>query len=240
MHPIADHWRFACAASQTQCREIIPKSYTFTEFKNDLDKVSIWENDDEVFVEWDGTKGTLADWKQNFDLCPNREGFHHEFANATENFRVAIVDYLKPMKKKKKRTGGHSHGGGHAPTSAFYIERLSHITFDEIITYGSPPYALDENKVKNVTRVVCGNDPVEMRCLTRWRIFRCIKRIPNPIRTKGCPNGDKLKVLDHDYAPYSNSLALFCKSIGDVEGEKCMRELFEMNSSRFKHLEGFC
>jgi pimeloyl-ACP methyl ester carboxylesterase len=228
-------WMFAAAASQTQCRSVLPAGGMLTEFKNRDDRLSIWEYESRVFIGWDGTKGTGRDWGQNaWSLIPNREGFAAIPTIAVVWFLRDLADYLRGAQDKETDMLGHSQGGQHTGIAPYYLHRLHGIRITRATSFGGPPYALDETKTKPpVTRVVCGGDWVECKWMNN------VKRAPNRVQLDGCPGGEKYThLLDHDYGPYTWGMERYCERIGDADGAAAMQRLLDVCGHTWRKLEG--
>jgi len=235
MNALAEGFLFAAAASQQQCCALISKSYTRNVLKNDIDRVSIWESEERIYEGWNGTEPHLQDWKENFDVCPNRDGIHHGCAVSVDRLLRALID-IEESTKKPVTEVGHSQGGAHAHVSAYYKRRQAHMRSAGPICYGGSPWAMDEYCVPSGVRVTCGRDPVPCDRLAWLPFFRRIKRLPR-IHLVGCPGARKLCVLDHDYIVYARGIARFSANIGDVEGERKMYELMGVCNQQWRTLE---
>jgi len=235
MNALCSTWRFAISVTQSQCRPIIPKSYECVDLHNGIDRVSIWWDDYQVFVSHDGTEPTLRDWVSNARICPNRDGIAEGPAEAVLNYDVAVCDILRGLPGRQIVQTGLSQGGQKAPVCAYYLKRLHYVSTDDVVTFGAPPCAENESMLLpgvSWTRAVCGRDIVEIPCSDS-------RRGGTRVQLDGCPNDDIPvigRMLDHD--SYTYGLLLYCRKIGDKEGEQCMLTLLEMGDQKWRRLEG--
>lgn len=236
MNALAEGYLFAAAASQPQCAELRPKSYSTTVLKNNLDRVSISESEERIYEAWNGTTPQYLDWKENFSIFPNRDGIHGAYANAVSLFLRALIEIEEPTKKPVTELG-HSQGGAHAHVSAFYKRRQAHMRSAGPISYGGSPWTMNESCVPGSVRVTTPRDPVPCDHLRWFPFFRRVKRMPRT-EIDGCPGARRICVLDHDYTVYARGIARFSTNIGDAEGERKMYELMEICNQQWRSLEG--
>jgi len=235
LNALCDLWRFALAVTQHQCLPIIPAHMEYLPLHNGIDRVSIWWDDYRAIVAHDGTEPTLRDWVSNARICPNRDGIAEGTAEAVLNYDVAVCDILRGLPGRQIVQTGLSQGGQKAPVCAYYLKRLHHVSTDEVVTFGAPPCAVNEATLlpgTSWTRAVCGRDIVEIPCSDS-------KRGGTRVQLDGCPNDDIPvigRILDHD--SYTYGLLLYCRKIGDREGEQCMLTLLEMGDQKWRRLEG--
>jgi len=234
MNIIYDMWRYACAASVPDCRKILPESTIIVPMSNSMDSAHIWEDDNRVVLAFAGTKGTFEDWWQNFQTAPNHDGLHSGFSDAIQNFLPSMADFLRGAKDEGKRiyVTGHSQGGAQACVAAYYLHHLKHISAHHIVSFGAPPFALREDySVPVITRVICGNDPVEC-------CFLPSRRAEDRIQLEGTPGGAKFPILDHDWASYTHGLMIRASDEKDLDSFYELQKLFECVDHTFTKLEG--
>jgi hypothetical protein len=234
LNALCDIWRFALAVTQHQCLPIIPAHMEYLPLHNGIDRVSIWWDDYRAIVAHDGTEPTLRDWVSNARICPNRDGIAQGTADAVLNYDVAVCDILRGLPGRQIVQTGLSQGGQKAPVCAYYLKRLHHVSTDEVVTFGAPPCAVNEATLLpgvSWTRTVAGRDIVEIACSDS-------KRGGTRVQLDGCPNSDTLPGPLLDHASYTYALLLYCRKIGDREGEHCMQTLLEMGDQTWARLQG--
>jgi len=234
VNTLCDLWRYALAVTQSQCRPIIPPDYECIDLHNGIDRVSIWWNDYRAVISHDGTEPSFRDWTQNIRIYPNQEGIASGTADAVLYYDVAVCDVLRGLPGRQIVQTGLSQGGQKAPVCAYYLKRLHHVSTDEVVTFGAPPCAINEQTLLPGvpwTRAVAGRDIVEIACSDS-------KRGGTRVQLDGCPNSDTLPGPLLDHASYTHALLLYCRKIGDREGERCMQALLEMGDQTWARLQG--
>lgn len=162
-------------------------------------------------------------WIARYTMRPNSDGIHSGYAYAAiDTMTHSCISYLRSAGYPIVMTG-YGRDAALACAIAYYLYDDYRIAVDGIITYGCPPWctpraAANISKVTNITRVVNGCDPAELRHLQNDREGTLI-RLDNGLL------GKILHICDHTYPAYTKGLLRYCRQANDKEGEKRLQAL---------------
>ena len=224
MNEIASKWRYAITSSGRKTKFLPKTPITFT-VKNGLDSCLVCEDDLKVELSFAGTQGTWPDWGENFEVCANRDGIHHGYADAMDCFLTTdFIDYIKGAIVFGKDIEGSGHSQGiQICVLAYYLFKRYGIRMRRIVHFGCPPWGLRRacdvlDSFCTTTRVFTLNDPVPLRCLG-------MHREGSALEINGSRLGRLFGAFDHDYPVYTKGVRDYSASIGDIEGVKAMNLL---------------
>ena len=102
--------------------------------------ITIHISDDEIYISFEGTDGSIAGWKEDFNLS---------FMDNIPS-QIAGLDYLKMVAQKypnkKIRMGGHSKGGNIAIYSAINVSEDIQKRIISVVNYDGPGFDIEKIK----------------------------------------------------------------------------------------------